>query len=194
MIVIDDFIKDSLLLEEIQNDPQFLADPGVYYWWDGWWSSPASSTRQKLVKYLWENIPLPSPIETLGFEYWTGITQPGDGKTVEDNNIVYHLGPHFDKDEDLFSQTGQILSGQIGSVFYPYPDNDNCRGGHLKVWEPNGYPNGEYELIKPKFNRFVVFDISCVHAVLEVTKGVRKAIAINLWDKYPTNYNTLIKE
>ena len=193
MIVIDDFIRDENLLEEIQNDPTFFSDVGCYYWWDGWWSSQAQSTRQKVVQYLWENIPLPSPIETLGFEYWTGITQPGDGKTIEDNGVTYHLGPHFDKDEDLFSQTGEILSGQISSVFYPSIENDYCEGGHLKIWEPDGYPNGEYELIKPKFNRFVVFDIRCVHAVLEVTKGVRKAIAINLWDKYPTNYKSLLR-
>ena len=66
MIVIDDFIKDENLLEEIQNDPTFFSDVGCYYWWDGWWSSQAQSTRQKVVQYLWENIPLPSPIETSG--------------------------------------------------------------------------------------------------------------------------------
>lgn len=194
MIVIDDFIKDPLLLEEIQNDPSFLADPGIYYWWNGWWDSPPKSTRQKLVQYLWENVPLPYSIDTLGFEYWTGITQPGDGKTIEDSGIMYHLAPHLDKDEELFALKGEVLNGQISSVFYPYPENDNCKGGHLKIWELNGYPNGEYELIKPKFNRFVIFNINCVHAVLEVTEGVRKAIAINLWDKYPTNINSLVKE
>jgi len=193
MIVIDDFIKDKNLLEEIQNDSTFFSDVGYYYWWDGWWSSQAQSTRQKVVQYLWQNVPLPSTIETLGFEYWTGITQPGDGKTTEENNITYHLAPHLDKDEDLFSQTGEVLSGQISSVFYPSIENDHCEGGHLKIWEPNSYPNGNYELIKPKFNRFIVFDISCVHAVLEVTKGMRKAIAINLWDKYPTNYQSLLR-
>lgn len=192
LLVIDNFIKDESLLKEIENDPTFFADVGNYYWWDGWWSKPAETTRQKVVQYLWQNVPIPA-IDTLGFEYWTGTTQPGDGKTMEEYGITYHLGPHFDKDEDLFSETGEILSGQISSVFYPSPENDDCVGGQLKIWEPDGYPNGEYELIKPKFNRFVVFDIRCVHAVLEVTSGVRKAIAVNLWDKYPTNLDKLLK-
>lgn len=190
MLVIDDFIKDESLLEEIQNDPTFFADVGCYYWWDGWWNSPAKTTRQKVVQYLWQNVPL--NIHTLGLEYWTGMTRPGDGKTSVHNGITYHLAPHYDKDEGLFAKTGEILCGQVGSVFYPSPENDECEGGHLKIWEPN-YSENAYELIKPKFNRFVVFDISCVHAVLEVTKGVRKAIAINLWDQYPTNINELLR-
>ena len=43
-----------------------------------------------------------------------------------------------------------------------------------------------YELIAPVPNRLVIFDASKLHAVTEITKGKRYAIAINLWDKKPS--------
>ena len=35
ILVIDDFIQDQNLLNEIKHDDKFFADPGIYYWWDG---------------------------------------------------------------------------------------------------------------------------------------------------------------
>ena len=34
-------------------------------------------------------------------------------------------------------------------------------------------------------NRLVIFDAGQLHAVTEITKGKRYAIAINLWEKQP---------
>ena len=37
MIVIDDFIKDQKLLDDLKNDKTFFDKKG-YMWWDGWWN------------------------------------------------------------------------------------------------------------------------------------------------------------
>ena len=37
MILIDNFITDSLLLEEIELDKDFFGPNGDFMWWDGWW-------------------------------------------------------------------------------------------------------------------------------------------------------------
>jgi predicted 2-oxoglutarate/Fe(II)-dependent dioxygenase YbiX len=50
------------------------------------------------------------------------------------------------------------------------------------------YPDREPEVIKAKFNRLIVFDASKLHAVTKVTKGRRRAIAINLWDQKPLEF------
>ena len=40
MIVIDDFIKDESLLNDLQNDKTFFDNGGQYMWWDGWGNTP----------------------------------------------------------------------------------------------------------------------------------------------------------
>jgi len=49
-------------------------------------------------------------------------------------------------------------------------------------------PEDEPEIIKAKFNRLIIFDASKLHGVSKVTKGRRRAIAINLWDKKPLEF------
>ena len=64
----------------------------------------------------------------------------------------------------------------------------------LQLWDTYDVEaNGPYELIKPKYNRLIIFDAGKLHAVQEVTKGVRKAVAINLWSEFPSNVNTMLK-
>jgi hypothetical protein len=46
--VFDDFIKDKTLLEEIENDETFFQDPGVYYYWKGWWNGESNTIKKKL--------------------------------------------------------------------------------------------------------------------------------------------------
>ena len=80
-------------------------------------------------------------------------------------------------------KTGKIVNPILGTIFYPDPCNDEIEGGYLKVWKTHDTDfNAPYELIEPKYNRLVIFDASQLHAVTPVTKGTRKAIAINLWD------------
>ena len=64
----------------------------------------------------------------------------------------------------------------------------------LQLWDTYEVDtNCPYELIKPKFNRLIIFDAGKLHAVQEVTQGTRKAIAINLWGVAPINSNNMLK-
>ena len=72
MIVIDNFIKDQQLLDDLKNDTTFFNTKG-YMWWDGWWNSPANTIKKRLIQYIWgENSPYPS-VNVEGFEYWIGV-------------------------------------------------------------------------------------------------------------------------
>jgi len=166
MIIIDDFVQDKRLLTKIALDNRFWAEG--YHWWGGWWNEDISSIRHELITYIYrDNCPLKGNFGIQGFEHWTGVYSAGDGKVVENLGSNYHLKHHFDKDEDHWQATGEVKR----------PVN----------------VNGPYELIKPKFNRLIIFDAGKLHAVQEVTKGTRKAIAINLWEVAPVSANTMLK-
>ena len=188
MIIIDDFIKDQSLLDEINNSSEFWKEG--YHWWDGWWNESANTLRHRLIEYIWRDYcPLNQSLSIQGFEHWVGLYEPQDGKAKNG----YHLGTHFDKDEELWKHTSRIVSPTIGTVFYPDPEIDNTEGGYLKIWDTyNVDTSSPYELIKAKYNRLVVFDAGKLHAVTEVTKGKRRAIAINLWDDYLSNQDKLL--
>ena len=183
ILVIDNFVKDVNLLTDIKNDDRFFADPGIYYWWDGWWNGEAKSVKQRLIEYIWaDNCPLSQSITMRGFEYWTGI-QTANPNLGFNNN----LGNHYDKDEELFAQTGQIVTPIIGTVYYP--EQDQFEGGMLEIYS-EGVDNTP-EVVYAKPNRLVIFDAGkYVHAVTPVTKGTRKAIAINLWASEPMGKQT----
>ena len=68
IVVIDNFIKDQDLLRDISNDINFFSDPGVYYWWDGWWNGEAKSLKHRLIEHIWaDNCPLSEAIAIRGF-------------------------------------------------------------------------------------------------------------------------------
>ena len=178
MIVIDNFIKDRALLNEIDNDDTFFGPNGNFMWWDGWWNSTANTCKKRLIEYLWRyHSPAPSYNNISGFEYWTGVY--GDGFPNTD------LGWHFDKDEELWKRTGgkdggELVLPEVGTVYYP--KDTEFEGGYLEIERANG----EVERIEPKYNRLVIFDAGGVrHRVTSVKNGVRYAIAINLWSKVP---------
>ena len=51
MIIIDEFVKDVSLLQDIEaNKEEFFSDNGNYYWWSGWWDSPADTLKKKLIQ------------------------------------------------------------------------------------------------------------------------------------------------
>ena len=96
-------------------------------------------------------------------------------------------------------KTKQVLGPKIGTVFYPCREIEEMEGGDLWYWDYYGadmmtpdhmlvYPEKNPEVIKAKFNRLIIFDASKLHAVTKVTKGRRRAIAINLWDKKPLEF------
>lgn len=194
MIIIDDFVQDKRLLTKIALDNRFYNEG--YHWWGGWWGEPISSIRHELITYIWrDNCPLKESFEIQGFEHWVGVYQPEDGKVTENFGFKHHLKHHFDKDEKVWDETGKVVRPKIGTVYYPNPVIDDSEGGYLQLWDthesdPTGIP---YELIRPKFNRLIIFDAGKLHAIQEVTKGIRHAIAINLWSQSPADVNNMLK-
>lgn len=179
IVVVDDFIKDESLLNAIRDDNKFFEDPGVYYWWDGWWNSPANTTKKVLIEQMWRyNSPLYHGYEISGFEYWTGI-QTANPNAGFNNN----LERHFDKDEAWFEKTGEIVSPVIGTVYYP-ARNKVFDGGDLLVYTEG--VDRTPEVIKARPNRLIIFDAgTVVHEVSPVIDGTRSAIAVNLWKDVP---------
>ena len=201
MIVIDNFIKDKELWNALKKDKKFWEFG--YRWWDGWWQSESTDLRHRLIKYIYrDNCPFPIDIEEggmghgKGFEHWVGITTPeSENKTVL--NEVWSLPPHSDKDETYWEQHPQgknkgdhpdsFKLPMLGTVFYVDAPE---AGGYLKIWDEHNWlnirENTPYQLIQPKENRLIIFDAGKVHAVTEVTKGLRRAVAINIWDPKPS--------
>jgi hypothetical protein len=170
MIIIDDFIKDEVLLREIDNDETFFGPNGNFMWWDGWWNSSATTVKKRLIEYIWRYHSPDKMYMVTGFEYWTGVYGP--------DRPNKDLGTHFDKDELQYKRTGEIVRPMVGTVFYP--KNVPFEGGYLEIERPNG----ELERIEAKYNRLILFDAGGdAHRVTPVTAGTRYAIAINLWDR-----------
>jgi len=192
MIIYDNYIQDQNLLNKIQNDTTFWKDG--YHWYDGWWNSRPTTTRHELIEHIWgTHCLLNQNFAIQGFEHWVGVYKADDNQVVENFGERWHLKHHFDKDEDLWNATGEVKSPIIGTVFYPDPEIDNIEGGELQIWDTYDVnPYGSYEIIKPKFNRLIIFDAGKLHAVHEVTKGTRKAIAINLWVEAPTGAGNML--
>lgn len=196
MIIIDDFIKDYDFLNKIENDEEFWQFG--YQWYDGWWNKEVSSLREELIYKIWgPNSPHDS-ISTAGFEHWVG-DYSSEGERHEMFGKEWALKLHFDKDEEIYHEEKRIVGPIIGTVFYPCREIDEIEGGLLTIWENftpdvTDYtgmvyiPDYEPEVIKPKFNRLVIFNANSLHAVTAVTKGRRRAIAINLWDEKPREF------
>jgi hypothetical protein len=178
IIVIDNFIKDDSLLNEISKDTTFFSNPGIYHWYPGWWSTPPTTLKQRLIEYIWgDNCPITKTYSISGFEYWTGIQNSNANSGFKNN-----LGNHYDKDESWFKKTGEIVTPTIGTVYYPV--QDEFEGGMLEIFT-EGTDNAP-EVVYAKPNRLIIFEAGkYVHSVTPVTKGVRKAIAINLWETEP---------
>jgi len=184
--VFDNFLNEELL-NEIKNDPTFFQDPGVYYYWEGgWWDRSIvqiPTLKQRLIEAIWaENCPISKSFELNGFEYWTGIQSDSVDSGHKDT-----LPVHYDKDEALFAQTGEIVTPVIGTVFYP--GIEEFEGGDLAIYTDGA--DSTPEIIKAKPNRLIIFGAGdYIHEVKPITKGTRHAIAINLWKERP--YETAV--
>ena len=179
------------MLRQIQQSEEFWKLG--YHWYGGWWNNAATTLRQHLITYIWrDHCPIQERISLSGFEHWVGMYEAD--KTVSNEGGNFSLISHFDKDEKLWETTGELVTPKIGTVFYPDPCNDEMEGGYLKVWKTHDSDfNAPYELIEAKYNRLVIFDASQLHAVTPVTKGTRKAIAINLWDSPLTDVDNMLR-
>ena len=153
MQVIDNFVKDPKLLNQLQNLSTDFWTTGWYWWQNG---SPA-------IIYDSNN-----SLSTMEKKELQGDT--------------YSLNHHFDKDEWLWKNKKILSKPSIGCVYYP-PIGEQCQGGELIIYDTEQTDLGAPSTaIEPKHNRLVVFNPGQYHAVQEVTAGVRYAIAINVWE------------
>ena len=195
MIIIDDFIKDEDLLKKINESEDFW-ETG-YRWYEGWWNEGINDLHHELIHAIWGPNSPHEGVQIEGFEHWVG-----DYTNKESHSVIgmdWSLKPHFDKDEDKWVDDRSFVTPKIGTVFYPDPEIDEMEGGMLYYWEkfpPQRanedntifWPEEEPEIIKPKFNRLLIFDAGCLHGVSQIKSGRRRAVAINLWDQKPTTF------
>tara|TARA_R110002153_G_scaffold213745_1_gene366270 strand:+ start:3903 stop:4469 length:567 start_codon:yes stop_codon:yes gene_type:complete len=173
MIVIDDFIKDQSLLDEISNSPDFFGPNGDFMWWDGWWNSPTDTLKKRIIQQIFKFNPLITPKlsedikKCAGFEYWTGKYGPEE----KYNNLDMHM----DKDELAWENHEKFVAPVIGCIYYPM--NTMFDGGMLQLEH-----YGVRETFLSKFNRLIMFQTGQItHGVTQVFKGTRHAFAINLF-------------
>ena len=208
MKIIDNFITDESLLDEIRSDASFFPasmgdeekvnysihqyhDPeskhfSPYMFWDGWWNSPANTLKKRVIQEIWQNhLPLPQS-EICGFEYWSKTFRVGQ-----------YLAPHVDEDSHLYKDY-QVFRGPVLGCVY-YPDFESVDGGFLELHEhmlkdgdmfalERGMldsvlsPIEQRERIAFKPNRLVIFDAGhVVHNTTPATSGVRRVLIINVW-------------
>jgi hypothetical protein len=191
IVVIDNFIQDPILLQDIEkNLDDIFRDPGEYKWWNGWWNSGPVNITQRIIEYVWkDNCPVNVHYSISGIEYWTGIQSCATTDDVWQDFLVLHK----DKDEELWRNTEEIVSPEIGTIYYP-PGQD-FDGGELEIYSDG--KDSAPEVLKAKDNRLIIFPAGeYYHRVNTVTRGIRRAIAFNLWDETPTGVasGSLIQE
>lgn len=168
MIVIDDFIKDQSLLDEIANDESFFGDNGNFMWWDGWWNSPANTLKKRIIELIWKDHPLAKYAK--GFEYWTW--KMGANQNTDDLDL------HMDKDELAWDTHQKFLPALMGCIYYPL--DVPFEGGFLQLQSQNNTT----EVLSAKYNRLIMFETGQIeHGVSKVYSGVRHSLAINLFNE-----------
>jgi hypothetical protein len=189
MIIIDDFIKNERLLNDISKDDNFFGPNGDFHWWGGWFkdgdennihgSPEANTLKKQLIEEMWRwnspwDFPRYNPLYLSGVEYWTGVYGPDKPNK--------NLGNHYDKDELHFKRTGEVVKPLMGTVYYP--KEMDIDGGYLEIYTDG--TDSEPERIKPIYNRLIIFEAGeYFHTVTPVTRGTRYAIAVNLWSEPP---------
>lgn len=210
MLIIDNYIKDDLLLLDIErsenlfplsmgNETRIAADLNSYHYeqatcfapymfWDGWWNSETNTVSKRIIKTIWENN-LPFDTQDIcGFEYWTRTFNPGQ-----------YLDTHVDEDTFLYAKEKLFRGPVIGCVYYPH--TNDVVGGFLEM-HPNMVIENSYnalesdniknnispieqrERIACKPNRLIIFDAGhTVHNTTPPISGVRKVMVINVWHK-----------
>ena len=149
-IIIDD------LLEE--HDRQSIINHS-YDIDDIWHTIGQNPIQEKIINKVGNFFDLS---DMVGYEMWCNHSNPDT---------------HYDKDEELFSQTGELSFPLCSIVYYAYI-GDNMQGGHFAT---------EELVLAPKTNRLLCFSKGIEHGV-HPFKGDRVAVAINPWDKIPMSH------
>lgn len=167
MIVVDNYIEDKRLLTKV-NDGPFFNNPEPY-WWGGFWIEPFSSLRQEVISHLFLHSKRFVDIDVSGFKHW--VSECKEGITPE---------PFRDKDEECFNETGEYSYPVVGAIYFHDPATDKTEGNYLQIWD--GDPStSSYELVRPKYNRLVIFDMSKYHILQPPTKGSYNYLNISFW-------------
>ena len=179
LLVIDNFLdQDDELLFDIQHD-RYWWDPLPYQFMER--DSTATNIWELMIERIWcdtEQYNVLPPQGYAGIEYWNNIMSV-DGKKQD-------LPWHFDKDEHLYNNTGELQTPYVGSVYYAHKTLPS--EGYLEIKRGEG--DMEFERIQPVPNRLVIFDSGTIHRVTPVTGGgVRRCFATNIWVNKPSEEN-----
>tara|TARA_B100000575_G_C22954978_1_gene552120 strand:- start:174 stop:737 length:564 start_codon:yes stop_codon:yes gene_type:complete len=173
LIVLDNFLQDKKILEEIQKDETWKDFP-AYNWWDGWWKSKPRNIMEILIEIIWKRLSVENKFA--GFEYWSN-------SQTKNQSLDWHL----DKDEKLNSVESKIISPSIGHIFYSKVEN--LEGGFLELSSNRKINDtSNIERIKPTENRLIIFNPSLPHRVTKIFKGNRRAFLANAWVKKPLTF------
>ena len=179
MIIIDDFLTESEWNQFTYEGLWYK--PKTYQWLsaDDATSMPYRSVWDQIAAHIWMYIDARQYIELgsfEGIEHWTNIMS-ADGYGTPD------LPLHYDKDEYLWRETGEIRVPKIGSVLYAH--DNQPEGGYLELLDENGVS----ERIAPIPNRLIIFPSGLPHQVTATTSGIRKVFATNIWHTKPSSEN-----
>ena len=176
MLVVDNYIRDSKILDELRSD-KFWSSVGRLNWWDGWWNVEPRNVCENFIKIVWKQFTnLENKIA--GFEYWSNVHQTGDG-----------LNWHVDKDERLMKEKKEIVMPNVGLVYYAI--SEGLEGGYLEIAnspDRNNVEPSKIERLKPIENRLIMFNPSYPHRVSPIGGGKRRAIIVNAWPKKPYTF------
>jgi Rps23 Pro-64 3,4-dihydroxylase Tpa1-like proline 4-hydroxylase len=93
------------------------------------------------------------------------------------HNYTDYVSHHVDKDEILFSQTGETRLPIVGIVYYPLIKELN--GGTFYT---------DHLTVEPKANSMIIFPSVLLHGVSPVIRGERVSVGINPWPNPPFGY------
>ena len=161
MILVDNFIKDKRIFTKIKLDNRFWYDTS--YWWWGWWNTEEKSIQQEIIAYIFRDHSPMEPLGLCGFEH--SIT------TYNPNKIYYGNTP------------------LLRALLFIDPKIEDCKGGYLEI-KIDATEDSPSEIIKPKFNRLIIFEGDRHFKVNNITKK-SKVLCINLWNTLPFYYEQL---
>ena len=144
MIVVDNFIRDVFLLDQLRNDQHWQHNI-PYTWYDK--DTDQVDIWFKLARIIWAfNHQFQNLGEYEGYEMWT--------QCIESRVLDWHR----DKDEYLHKHNKELVTPLIGSIWYAH--TDRIIGGNLQIHNESGI-----QTIHPVPNRLVIFDVSQRHRV-----------------------------
>lgn len=166
----DDLVSDRRLLEDLKavHDDFRLIDRSTFYWYPRTSDEPGrpGNPIEALAELVVATV---CPPGLAGVEYWTNSLGVGE---------IMH--PHVDKDEKLYWTSKEFRHPDISTVYYP--GQLPFTGGELVI--------DRRHLVSPGPNQLAAFRGTLEHGVQKVKSGTRHSIALNLWSRTPSAYQS----